>query len=133
LEARGNVDPVALHIALLLHDIAQVEANANVDLVGGLLLSVISLELRLNVLRTLHGVDHGGKLQQEAVPRGLNDLALMVNHGTLNEDIVHFQQPQHAYFVGPHLAAEAYEVREHDGSQAAGRRSDAGTIARRSA
>src|SRR5438445_6739988 len=95
-------------------------ANTDVDLLGTVLFCVVSTELGLNMLCALHGVDHGGKLYQEAIPRRLNDLATMFSHGLLDDLIMDGQQAQRAGFVTAHVAAEAYHVGEHDGSEFAG-------------
>jgi hypothetical protein len=47
------------------------------NLVGLLFLGVVSPELGLNRLRALDGVHDGGELDQEAITRGLDDMALV--------------------------------------------------------
>src|SRR5262249_55457866 len=75
------------------------------------------LEGGLNTRATLPGMDDGGDLDQEAVPDSFDDPAVMPTHGRADDLIMPLQQPQHARFINPHLAAEAHDVGEHDGSQ----------------
>jgi hypothetical protein len=42
---------------------------------------------------------------------------MVLGHGLLHELVMDFQQPQHAGFVGAHLAAKAHHVGKHDGVQ----------------
>src|SRR5262249_9129300 len=100
--------------------IPQMNPDADVNLLGFLLLGIVGTEVGLNVLRTLHGVHDGGKVDQEAIAHGFDDLAVVFCDRLLNQLVMHFQQPQHARFIGPHLAAEAYDVSEHNGRQATG-------------
>ena len=44
----------------------------------------------------------------------------MVRHGASDDLVMDVEQPQHPGFVGAHLAAEADDIGEHDGGQAAG-------------
>jgi hypothetical protein len=62
LQAGGNVHSIAQHIAILLHHIAQMDADADVDLLGFLFLCIVRSELGVDVLGALHGVDHGREL-----------------------------------------------------------------------
>ena len=71
----------------------------------------------LNLLGALHGVDDGGKVDQEGIADSLDDRAVMRSYGLLNNLIMDVQQPQHAGFIGSHLAAKADDVGEHDRRQ----------------
>jgi hypothetical protein len=77
------------------------------------------LELGLDLLRALHGVDDRRKVHQKGVSHGFNDRAVMGGYGLLNHAIVDVEQAEHAGFVGPHLAAKADDVGEHDRRQSA--------------
>jgi hypothetical protein len=94
-------------------------ANADVDLLGCFLLSVVSTELSLDLLRTLHGMDHRRKVHQKGITDSFNDRAMMRSHGLLNQLIVNVEQAQHADFIRAHLPAKAHHVGEHDGGQLA--------------
>ena len=93
LQPRGDVHPIAKHIAILLHDVAQMNADADMDLFGSFFSDVVSLELALNLLRALHGVDDRGKVYQEGITNSLDDRAVMFGHSLLDDLIMGFQQP----------------------------------------
>jgi hypothetical protein len=119
LQAGRDVDAVTLYIALVLYDIAQMDADPDMNLLRGFVLGVIGTELGLNTLGALHGVDHGRELDQEAIPCGLDGVAMMRAHRLVDDPVMRFQQAQHAGFIRAHLAAKADDIREHDGGQAA--------------
>jgi hypothetical protein len=95
------------------------EANTDVNLLGWLFLSIIGTELSLHLLRTQHGVYHGGEIDQKSIANGFDNHAVMFVHCLLDELIMDVQQAQRVGFVGPHLAAKAHDVRKHDRGQPA--------------
>ena len=99
LEPRGDVHPIAKHIAILLDDVAQVDANADVNLFRALFLGVVGAELGLNLLGALHGVHDGRKVHQEGIADGFDDRAVMRGHRLLNDLVMDGQQPQRTGFV----------------------------------
>jgi hypothetical protein len=66
------------------------------------------------MLGTLHSMHHGRKIDQECIPNGFDDVAVMRAHGLLNNLVENFQQAQHPCFVAAHLPTKADDVREHD-------------------
>jgi hypothetical protein len=74
-------------------------------------------KLRLNLLGTLNSVDYGGKVHQEGVTNGFDDVAMMHNDSLRDDLIMDVEQPQHAAFIRAHLAAETNNIGEHDGGQ----------------
>jgi hypothetical protein len=97
-----------------------VDANADMDLLGFFLVAIVSTELRLNLLGTLYGVDHGGKVHQKGVTDGFDDNTMMLSHCLPNDLVMNLQQPQRASFIVAHLATKAHDVGEHDSGQLAG-------------
>jgi len=77
----------------------------------------MSTGLVLNALSTLHGVDDRRKVHQERIADGLDDVAVMLSDGLLDELVMDGEHPQHAGFISTHLAAKAHYVGEHDGGQ----------------
>jgi hypothetical protein len=75
-------------------------------------------ELGLNLLGTLDRIYNRGEIDQERIPNGFDDVAVMGPHGLLDELIMDVQQAQHADFIAAHLTAEAHDVGEHDRGQA---------------
>src|SRR5262245_24567793 len=65
-------------------------------------------------------MDDGGKVYQEAISDGLDDPPVMLHHRLTDDLIMPLQQPQHTDFIGPHLAAKADDVGEHDRGKSAG-------------
>src|SRR5882724_11098137 len=92
-------------------------ADADMNLLVGLLLGVVSTELSLNALGALDRVDDGGKVYQESITNGFDDVTMRLGHLLLDDPVMNRQHTQHAGFIGAHLAAEAHDVGEHDGSQ----------------
>src|SRR5262249_20280128 len=108
------IHSIAEHIALPLHDIAQMEADTDVHLLGYLFAGVVGAKLRLDKLDALYSVYDRGELDQKSVADSLNHAAMVFNHGLPHDPVMDCQQPQRAGFVGPHLAAKADDVGEHD-------------------
>src|SRR5262245_53636822 len=96
------------------------DADTDVDLFGRLFVCIVGAKSSLNLLSALHGLDHGGKLHEEAIPGGLSEVTVVLTYGLLDELVVELQQPQHASFVAAHLATKADDVGEHDGGEFAG-------------
>jgi hypothetical protein len=64
-------------------------------------------------------LDDREPIDQEGSVHDLNDMPVMLSHRLVDDLVMRLQQPQHTRFIGAHLAAKAYDVREHDGGQAA--------------
>ena len=71
-------------------------------------------ELRLNTLGALHGVHHGGEIDQKGIPDGLDDRTMMFRYRVANNLVMEVQQAQRPGFVRAHLTAKAHDVRKHD-------------------
>jgi hypothetical protein len=96
-----------LHIAFALDNVAQMDANADVELLGTLFVGVIRAQLGLHDLCPLHRMHDGRKLHEEAIAGGLNDVAMMGSHRLPDDLGMEVEQAQHAGFIGAHLTAEA--------------------------
>jgi len=114
LETGSNVNPVPKYISILLHDVAQMNANTDVNLGMRFCLSVMSPQSRLNLLSALHGVNHRREVYQEGIPDRLDDRAVMCGDSLLDNPVMDSQQSQHAGLVTAHLAAKAHDVGKHD-------------------
>src|SRR5215813_8431039 len=88
LQPLGDVYPVPKHVALLLDNISQVDANTHVDLLRTLFLGVMGAEVRLHLLGTLHGVDDRGKVHQEGIANGFDEMAAMFSHRLLDNPVM---------------------------------------------
>ena len=89
------------------------------NLLAGLFLGIVGFELVLDMLGALDGVNYGGKIHQKGVTNSFDNVTMMLGHGLLDELVMDGEALQHAGFVGPHLAAKADDVREHDGGELA--------------
>jgi hypothetical protein len=90
------------------------DADAHVNLFGGSSLRIVRPEPRLNLLRTLDGVDGGGEIDQEAIAHRFDDLPVVIGHQLVDELVMGFQQLEGARLVAAHLAAKADDVGEHN-------------------
>jgi hypothetical protein len=119
LQPGSYINSIAQDIPVLSNDVAQMNANADVNLLGCVLLNVMSTEVRLNTLGTLHGINNRRKINQEPIVHSLNDVAMMVGDRLLDDLVMDGEAAQSASFIGPHLVAEAHDVGEHDRGQPA--------------
>jgi hypothetical protein len=90
LQPRGNVHPVAKYVTVALYDVARVDANADMNLLGFVLLGVVGTELGLNLLGTLDSVDDGREVYQKRITNGLDDVAVMLSDGLADKLVMDF-------------------------------------------
>ncbi|HJY81106.1 MAG TPA: hypothetical protein VKK81_08490 [Candidatus Binatia bacterium] len=67
------------------------DANTDVNLLGGLFVEVVGVKLGLDLLGTAHGIDDGRELDEEAIPGGLNEVAMMLRHYLLDDLVMDVQ------------------------------------------
>jgi hypothetical protein len=77
-EASRNIDAVAVDIASVLYDVAEIDPHPKFDAAIGRHIDVSLGHLALHFNRTTHRVDHAAKLDQQAVPGGFYDAAVML-------------------------------------------------------
>ena len=53
----------------------------------------------MNLLGAVHGVDDRGKLNQEGITNGFDNVAVMFRDSLLHELVMDLKQPQHAGFI----------------------------------
>lgn len=84
LQARRDIDTIAVKVILLDEDIAQIDADPQPDLAcpDGI---ASALGTSLQVDRALDGFNHASELDQEAVPHGLEDATLVLCCRRLNQ------------------------------------------------
>jgi hypothetical protein len=117
LQPGGNVDPIPKDIPIALHDVAGMNADAHVNLLSGFLPVIVCPELCLKVLGALDRLHDRGKIDQEGIPYGFDNRAMMFCDRLADELIVNIQQAQHTSFVAAHLADEAHDIGKHDRGQ----------------
>jgi hypothetical protein len=118
LEPRGNVDAVAEHIALFDDDVANVDADAELDATLARKGGVALCHPVLHGNRAGDCFDDRRKRKQEAVTDGLDDLPIVRGNERINQlRAVRFQRQQRAFLVRAHEARIAHHVGGNDGSE----------------
>ena len=85
-EPRGDVDPVAHQIAVaLLDDVAEMDADAELDAALRRQAGVALDEAVLHLDRAAHGVDHAAELDEAAVPCALDDPPMVRRDGRIDQ------------------------------------------------
>ena len=86
LEPRGDVDAVAHQVAVaFLDDVAEMNADAELDAAFGRQAGVALDEAGLHLDRAAHRVDHAAELDDGAVAGALDDAAAMGGDGRVDE------------------------------------------------
>ena len=114
LEPSCHVDPVAIDIVVLDDNVADVDANAELDapIIGDA--GVAIRHTRLHGDGALHGIDDAAELDQHAVTCRLDDAAVALRDFGVDELLsMGFRVGQGAHLIGTHEAAEA----DHIGGQ----------------
>jgi len=120
LQARGNVDAVAVDVVAVDDDVADVDADAVDDSALDGDLRVIFLDRGLQLDGEKHRVDHAGEFHQRAIAHQFDGAAAIGPGPRLDElRAVGFQGRQGAALVGAHEAAVPDHVGGEDRRQAA--------------
>ena len=61
------------------------------NLLSRFLAVIVSPQLCLNVLGTLHGVHHGRKVHQEGIPHNFDDVPVMLSHRLVDDLVMSVQ------------------------------------------
>ena len=85
-QPRGDIDAVAHQIAVgLLDDVAEMDADAELDAALGRQAGVALDEAVLHLDRAAHGVDHAAELDEAAVAGALDDAPVMRGDGGIDQ------------------------------------------------
>ena len=117
LHASRNVDAVAVDVALIDDDVADVDADAELDpaIFGNV--GVALGHGALDFHRAAHGIDRARKFDQRAVTRRLDDAAAMLRNLGIDEFAsVRLERCERAFLVDAHQAAVASDIGREDGS-----------------
>ena len=111
MQALGDIDPVAVDVLSIHHDVAEIDADPEYHAIvlgdhrfGG-------QHAPLNGDRAVDGIDHAGELHQRAIPHQLDDAAIV--RGDAGVDQVapqRFEAAQRVRLVDLHQAAEADHI-----------------------
>ncbi len=118
-EPRRDVDAVAHQVAVVfLDDIAQMNADAELDLPVDRDACVALGHAGLHLDRAAHGIDHAAELDQRAVAGALHHAAMVGRDGGIDQVAAQGAQPrQGAFFLGAGEPAVADHVRRQDRRQ----------------
>ena len=118
LEPRRHVDAVAIEIVALDDDVAEIDADAELDVP---VLGNSGVALRhaaLDFDRAARRVKNAAELDQEAVAHHLEDAPAMLGHGGIEELAAMLaKRAQRALLVGLHEPAVANDVGRQDGGK----------------
>ena len=94
-QARGDVDAVAHQVAVaLLDDVAEMNADAELDAALRRQAGVALDEAVLHLDRAAHGVDHAAELDEAAVAGALDDAPVMRGDGGIDQIAAQSPEPR---------------------------------------
>src|SRR5450631_63124 len=117
LQPGGHVDAVAKDIVTVDHNVADIDADAELDAVVCLNAGVPLDHAALNINGAAHGVDDADKLHQHPVARGLDDAAAVLGDPGVDQFLaMRLELAQRALLVGAHQSAIVSDIgRENRG------------------
>ena len=119
-EPRRHVDAVAIEIVALDDDVAEIDADAELDVPVFGNPGVALRHAALDFDRAARRIEHAAELDQEAVAHHLEDAPAMLGDGRIEELAAMLaKRAQRALFIGLHEPAVADDVGRQDGRQPA--------------
>ena len=117
-QARRDIDAVAENVAVLDHDVAEIDADAELDAAILRHAGVAAGHAVLDFDRAGDGVDHAGELDQHAVAGQLDDAALVLGDPRVDQFLAaRLERGKRGGLVDAHQPA----VADHVGSQYGGK------------
>jgi hypothetical protein len=118
LQPRCDVDAIAEDIVLLDHNVADMDAHAELDAAIGGEFGIALRHLTLHVDGAAHGIDDAGELDQQAVARGFDQAAAVVDDaGFKDAGAVRGERGDRALFIEADEAAVACDVGGQHGGE----------------
>ena len=115
LDARGDVHAIAIDIAVLEDDVAEVDADAELDAPVGRHVGIAPPHAVLDLDGGAHSVSYAVELDQQAVASGLDDAAIVLFDDGIDElDAMGPEASERAALVHLHEPTVADHVRRHD-------------------
>src|SRR5262249_53692861 len=111
LKACRDIDTVAEDVVLIDHDVAEIDANAEIDAPLRLHAGIARGHLALHLDRTTTRVDHARNLAEQTTARRVDDAAtVLLDLGVGNLTPQRLQRSERAFLVRPHQARIARDV-----------------------
>jgi hypothetical protein len=118
LQPRRDIDPIAEHVTLVDHYVAEIDADPEADTFG---LRPISVAVRHSLLEddgTAHSVDDRGELDQNAVAGGLEDTPAVLGDQWIDELApIAFENGEGSFLIRTHQPRIPGNVGAEDGRQ----------------
>jgi len=119
-ETGGDVDPIAVDVALVDDDVADINADAELDALFRGHADVALGHPALQIDRAAHRVDDAGEFDEEAIAGGLDDAAAVFDDlGVEKLAPVALQCGERAFLVQPHQPRVAGNIGGKDRGKAA--------------
>src|ERR671934_43463 len=120
LQTRSDIDAVAVNILVVDDDVTDVETDAKLDTPFRRDLDVALGDLPLDVDRAAYRIDDAGKLDQDAIARGLDDAPAMLRDFWIDDRAsVAFEGRQRAFFIQTHQPGIACDIPRENGREPA--------------
>ncbi len=122
LEPRGDIDPVAHEVAVaLLDDVAEMDADAELDAPLGRHAGVSLDQSVLHLDRAADRVDHAAELDNRAVAGAFDDAAVMSGDGGVDQVAAQAPEPrERPVFVGAGETAISDDISNQDSRELPG-------------
>src|SRR5665213_3732366 len=118
LEASRDIDAVAENVVVIDDDVADMNADPEVDPRWLRHAAILFCHAMLNFDRAADRIDRAGEFDQYAVTGGLDDTPAMFGNGRIDDRFADCLEPgQRAFFAGPHQPAIANDISRQHGSQ----------------
>ena len=119
LKARCDVDTVAEDVVVVDDDVAEIDADPEIDAPFGVHASIACSHFALHFDRATNRIDHAGKLAEQTVACRVDDAtAVLLDLGVGNLSPQRLQRRERAFFVRPHQARVARDVGRQDRCEA---------------
>src|SRR5262249_20268494 len=105
-QSRGDIDAVAVDVVAVDDDVADIDADPELDPRLRRLVGIALVHAALNLDGATHGIDDAGEFGQQAVAGGLDDAALVfVDLGIEHRAPVGLQPGERSFLVEAHQPA----------------------------
>ena len=117
-ETRCNIDPITKDIIVCDDNITDVDTDAKFDPIVLRHIGILLRHAALDFVGASDGIDHAGELNEGAVSCILNDTSVTLSDFRIEKRLSKSHQSrQRAFFVDPHQAARARDIRRQNSCQ----------------